>query len=390
MTQAPVAGPRVGLRLLADRRRLSCSPPAAAAHRAPRRRRARPARRRRSWAARSQAIGPPPITDPDPVTIYDQGGIVLVQPVPRVPHRPQQRQLAASRSSPRAGRPTTTLDVWTFKLRQGVTFNDGSPFEAEDVVTSIERVLDPNERLGRRLVAARAACSRRGGTKAVDATTVEFNLDKPFADFPYTGVAGQLQHAPSCRAPTTGDILKNPVGTGPFMLDQYTTKQKATFKKNPTYWGKDASGHQLPYLDGLEYVMVEDDSAAEPAAAVRRRRLPAADGVPGRAGAVRRPQPPRGHLPGHRHPRGRVQPSTRSRGRAAAPSSSARPSPTASTAPPSTRPCTTAAATSATTPSGSRRCSRAARTPPAARPGLRQGQAAALRRRLTPAGSTSS
>jgi ABC-type transport system substrate-binding protein len=45
------------------------------------------------------------------------------------------------------------------------------------------------------------------------------------------------------------------------MLDQYVTKQKATFKKNPTYWGKDAQGRQLPYLDGLEYVMVEDNSA---------------------------------------------------------------------------------------------------------------------------------
>jgi len=59
----------------------------------------------------------------------------------------------------------------------------------------------------------------------------------------------------------TGDIIKNPVGTGPFMLDVYTPKQKATFKKNPTYWGKDEPGPQLPYLDPTEYTMVEDNSA---------------------------------------------------------------------------------------------------------------------------------
>ena len=90
--------------------------------------------------------------------------------------------------------------------------------------------------------------------------TVEFNLDKPYADFPYMVSSGNYNTAILPRN-YTGDIIKNPVGTGPFMLDQYVTKQKATFKKNPTYWGKDDSGRQLPYLDGLEYIMVEDNSA---------------------------------------------------------------------------------------------------------------------------------
>jgi peptide/nickel transport system substrate-binding protein len=89
---------------------------------------------------------------------------------------------------------------------------------------------------------------------------VTFNLDKPYADFPFTISGGNYNSAMLPRN-WPGDILKNPIGTGPFMLDQYTPKQKATFKKNPTYWGKDDAGQQLPYLDGLEYVMVEDNSA---------------------------------------------------------------------------------------------------------------------------------
>jgi peptide/nickel transport system substrate-binding protein len=122
----------------------------------------------------------------------------------------------------------------------------------------MERVLDPDNGSG--ALSQLSGVLSPKGTVAVDDLTVEFNLDKPYADFPYMVSSGNYNTAILSRN-YTGDIIKNPVGTGPFMLDQYVTKQKATFKKNPTYWGKDDSGQQLPYLDGLEYVMVEDNSA---------------------------------------------------------------------------------------------------------------------------------
>lgn len=203
-------------------------------------------------------IGPAPITAPDPVTIYDQGGIVLVsQFLEYLINLNDDNSLKPVLAE--SWTPNDTLDVWTFKLRAGVTFNDGSPFEAEDVVTTVERLLDPEGGSG-------GAKSQWGGvlspksTKAVDATTVEFNLDKPYADFPYTVSNGNYNSAILPRS-FAGDILKKPVGTGAFILDTYVNKQKATYKKNPTYWGKDDAGQQLPYLDGLEYIMVEDNSA---------------------------------------------------------------------------------------------------------------------------------
>ncbi|HMK92517.1 MAG TPA: ABC transporter substrate-binding protein [Thermoleophilia bacterium] len=203
-------------------------------------------------------IGPAPITAPDPVTIYDQGGIVLVTQfleflIDLNNDNSLKAKLAESWS------PNDTLDVWTVKLRQGVTFNNGQPFEAEDVVTTVNRLLDPKGGSG-------GAKSQWGGvlspghTKAIDTHTVQFNLDKPYADFPYTISSGNYNTAILPRN-FKGDILKSPVGTGPFMLKTYVNKQKATFVKNPTYWGKDAQGRQLPYLDGLTYVMVEDNSA---------------------------------------------------------------------------------------------------------------------------------
>jgi peptide/nickel transport system substrate-binding protein len=203
-------------------------------------------------------IGPAPITDPDPVTIYDQGGIVLVtQFLEVLVDLDNQNGLIPKLAE--KWTPNDTLDVWTFTLRQGVTFNDGSPFEAEDVVTTIERLLDPNGGSGG-AKSQWGGVLDPGGTKAIDASTVEFNLLKPYADFPFTVSGGNYNSAILPRN-YKGDILKNAVGTGPFMLDAYTPKQKATFKKNPTYWGKDDSGQQLPYLDGLEYIMVEDNSA---------------------------------------------------------------------------------------------------------------------------------
>ena len=202
-------------------------------------------------------IGPAPITDPDPVTIYDQGGIVLVYQFLEY-LIDLDNTFALTPKLAESWSANETADVWTFKLRSGVTWNNGDPFGAEDVVTSMERVLNPDSGSG--ALSQLQGVLSPGGTTAVDDVTVEFSLDKPWADFPYMVSSGNYNTAILPRT-YKGDITKNPVGTGPFMLDQYVTKQKATFTKNPTYWGKDDQGRQLPYLDGLEYIMVEDNSA---------------------------------------------------------------------------------------------------------------------------------
>ncbi len=203
-------------------------------------------------------IIPPSITDLDPVTIYDQGGIVLVQQVCEyLIALDDKNGLKPSLAESWSG--NADASVWTFKLRQGVTFNDGSPFEAEDVVASIERVVDPKSGSG--ALAALAGILSPGGTKAVDAATVEFTLDKPFADFPYL-VCQSSYNTVMLPRTYAGNFVKSPVGTGPFMVESYVSKQKAVMAKNPTYWGKDAAGNQLPYLDKVTWVMVQDESAA--------------------------------------------------------------------------------------------------------------------------------
>ncbi len=205
-----------------------------------------------------KAIIPPPLKALDPVTIYDQGGIVLVY---------QVAEYLIDLSNTNALVPKLALswtpnqkgDVWTFKLRQGVTFNDGTPFTADDVVASIERVINPKSGSG--ALAALQGILAPGGTKAVDTNTVQFNLEKPFADFPYL-VSSSSYNTAILPKNYDGNFQKKAVGTGPWMIKSFVTNQRVTMVKNPNYWGKDAQGRQLPYLDELDFILVTDTSAA--------------------------------------------------------------------------------------------------------------------------------
>ena len=385
MTRRQLAGPRVGLRLLADGRRQ----PARGLRRHQRDEHvgfARPASGAPAPVMGGTLTGviPPSITDIDPVTIYDQGGIVLVQQVCRVPDRPRQQERSQAEARRELVAQRRRGDVWTFKLRQGVTFNDGSPFEAADVVASIERVVDPKSGSG--ALAALAGILSPGGTKAVDTYTVEFNLDKPFADFPYL-VCQSSYNTVILPRNYDGNFVKKPVGTGPFMLKQYNTKQQAVMVKNPTYWGKDASGNaaavprpgHLGHGRGRRRPPTCSCSPA-PSTSSRRRC----------SRARRRCSPTRTCAStSTRRPASARSPSTSRRTPwKTLPRSSARPSPTASTARPSTRRSTAAAATSATTPSGSRRSSRAARRRPTRAQDYAKAKQLLSDRRASPAAST--
>ena len=155
--------------------------------------------------------------------------------------------------------PNQKGDVWTFKLRQGVAFNDGSPFEAEDVVATMDRLVDPKS--GSAALAALGGILAPGGTKKVDQYTVAFNLEKPFADFPYMVCASSYNTVMLPRS-YSSNWVKNPIGTGPWVLKEYVAKQKCTAVKNPTYWGKDEKGRQLPYMDQVDWIMIQDESAS--------------------------------------------------------------------------------------------------------------------------------
>ncbi len=200
----------------------------------------------------------PSITDIDPVTIYDQGGITLISQFCEYLINLRDDMTLEGRLA-ESWTPNDTGDVWTFTLRQGIKFNDGSPFEAPDVVSTMDRLVDPKS--GSAAQAALLGILSVGGTKAVDTYTVEFNLDKPFADFPYMVCTSSYNTVMLPRA-YKGDWVKNPVGTGPWLLKEYVAKQKCIATKKPDYWRKDAQGRQLPFMDEVEWIMIADENAS--------------------------------------------------------------------------------------------------------------------------------
>ena len=200
----------------------------------------------------------PSLTDIDPVTIYDQGGITLISQFCEYLINLRDDMTLEGRLA-ESWTPNDTGDVWTFKLRQGIKFNDGSPFEAPDVVATMDRLVDPKS--GSAAQAALLGILSVGGTKAVDTYTVEFDLDKPFADFPYMVCTSSYNTVMLPRS-YKGDWVKNPVGTGPWLLKEYVAKQKCTATKKPDYWRKDEQGRQLPFMDEVDWIMIADENAS--------------------------------------------------------------------------------------------------------------------------------
>jgi peptide/nickel transport system substrate-binding protein len=186
----------------------------------------------------------------DPHRLTSGGGITIVRPsvnfLVRIdPNGNPAPDLATSWT------PSDDVKTWTFKLRPGVTFHNGAPLTAADVVATYQRLVDKST--GSTAASALNMVSADGIT-ATDDSTVVFHLSRPSADFPFFTYIYQAAILP---ANWPGDWAKNPWGTGPFKLQSYTPEQGATFVRNDSYW---ESG--LPYLDGLE-VKVWQDAAGE-------------------------------------------------------------------------------------------------------------------------------
>ena len=193
-----------------------------------------------------------PLSALDPVTMYQTGDIATVEQICEyliwVNNDLTLRPVLAETWSPDA-----SGAVWTFKLRQGVTFNEGSPCTADDVVATFDRLVNPDSGSG--ALSALKGILSPGGTQKVDDYTVQFNLDTAFADFPYLVSSGNYNSV-ILQRDFAGDFLKKPVGTGPFMLTDYKNKQSATLRRNPNYWQKG-----LPYLDEVSFVYIDDAQA---------------------------------------------------------------------------------------------------------------------------------
>jgi peptide/nickel transport system substrate-binding protein len=122
--------------------------------------------------------------------------------------------------------------TWRVKLREGVTFSDGTPFNADTVVFSIDRGMRQDEFVC--AVSTKAFTSFNLTAEAVDEYTVDIIADRP-APILHLGFAFYPMMHPDIAMDT---YTREPIGTGPYVLSEWTSGTRIVLDRNPNYWGE--------------------------------------------------------------------------------------------------------------------------------------------------------
>ncbi|NBE52554.1 ABC transporter substrate-binding protein [Streptomyces boluensis] len=150
--------------------------------------------------------------------------------------------------------------TYTYKLREGVSFSDGKPFTAKDVVFTYETILDEKTN--------NAYKTELDALKSVEAegdSEVVFHLKYPYAPFAERTVLPIApEHVAGEQDVNSGPFTTKPIGTGPYELVKWSKGEKLTFKANPGYWAGE------PKVKEFTMAIIKDDD-------VRATRLRSGD-----------------------------------------------------------------------------------------------------------------
>lgn len=165
---------------------------------------------------------------------------------------------------------TVDPTTWEFQLRPNVTFHDGSPFTAEDVVFSIERIASIKDSPAPFTVYTKFIT----GMSIVDPMTVRFKTATPYPLLPNYLSAVYIVSKKAAAQATTADFNsgKAAVGTGPYKLVRFNRGDRVELVRNDAYWGK------KPVVQNVTFKIMTNDSAR--VAALLSKDVQAIEAVP--------------------------------------------------------------------------------------------------------------
>lgn len=135
---------------------------------------------------------------------------------------------------------------WTFKIRRGVTWQDGSPLTMDDIIASFERNIEFGNSGLKGVVES-------GGVTAPDEQTILFTLTGPNGNLPYLVASDNPQTVITPADFEAGSLVdKSPNGTGPWRMETYNQATGARFVRNDAWWGGKTK------LDSVEWTFFQD------------------------------------------------------------------------------------------------------------------------------------
>ena len=142
------------------------------------------------------------------------------------------------------------LKTWTLNLREGIKFNNGDTFTADDVLFTFNQWL--NKDVGSSMLGLVGKYLDQTGIEKTGKFQVKLHLKHP-----ELAVPEHLFHYPAIvynHKTFEGDFIKKPHGTGPYTLESYLPGERCIFKRRNDYWQKGADGQPLPYMGGMEFI----------------------------------------------------------------------------------------------------------------------------------------
>jgi peptide/nickel transport system substrate-binding protein len=167
----------------------------------------------------------------------------LYQPLLQLNTRAQTEFILAEDISPHG-----STSNWVIRLRPGITFHDGKPLTADDVIFTLRRIIN-----GKLTGATPLGPIDVKGLKALDKHTVQVPMTSPYGSF-----LDQLSYWYYLYIVPTGFSPSKPNGTGPFKYQSFTPGQRSVFVRNENYWKPG-----LPYVDTLTIIDFSDSASLQ-------------------------------------------------------------------------------------------------------------------------------